>query len=95
MQGWKLVEILEAARKAPTSIDSDHLAVAYNELVAGAPKRQHGYLVAHEGVPSTKGATNRIEEHLAIALFNASRDGRRIALPDGGSLRFLDYQVSA
>lgn len=56
--------------------------------------RGKSYLQDHEGIPSTGAATNRGEEHLAIALanrFGVTSDG----LDHGpiGRIRIIDYQV--
>ena len=56
--------------------------------------RKKRYLVGHTGIPSTGAATNRGEEHLAMAIFN--RHGPRggpMDVRDGAALKVLDYQV--
>lgn len=79
--------------KAIADIDPLVLCAEYAALRKGAPRRSRTgkpYFVGHGGVPSTSGATNRREEHCAIALYNL---GRRWPRPDGGWVRLLDYQV--
>lgn len=75
----------------------DRLARLYEKLVRGAPHRHDcGERYLHDrrnGVTSGGGPSNRSEEHLAIALRNASRDGTVFVLPDGRSLEFRDYQT--
>ncbi len=78
---------------AIASVDIDTLCAEYDGLREAAPRRSQAgkkYFVGHTGVPSTKGASNRLEEHTAIALFNM---GWRWPRSDGGWFRFIDYQV--
>jgi len=78
---------------AIASVDPDTLCAEYNALRESAPRRaQSGksYFVGHTGIASGAGASNRLEEHSAIALVNL---GRRWPRPDGEWFRFLDYQV--
>jgi len=59
-----------------------------------APQRQNSYFVdTHNGIPSSGSSSNRNEEHLAIALFNASREKKTFKLPDSRVLEFIDYQT--
>lgn len=61
--------------------------------MARAPHRHHfgrRYFVGHDGRPSSGAGTNRIEEHLAIALVN---DQSAWTMPDGSSVELVDYQV--
>ncbi|MCY4030836.1 MAG: hypothetical protein OXF05_01820 [Hyphomicrobiales bacterium] len=65
----------------------------YISLRENAPSRTlrgKRYFVGHDGIPSSRGYTNRREEHSAIALVNLQQDWEH---PLGGSFRFLDYQV--
>ena len=76
-----------------SSLDTDELLVMYEALRDTAPRRHardNEYFVGHKGVPSTKGASNRMEEHLAMALCN-----NMVGLPldESDELRLLDYQV--
>ncbi|MEA2009299.1 MAG: hypothetical protein U9N78_01185 [Actinomycetota bacterium] len=78
---------------ACSQLDAAELVDGYGTLMARAPHRHHfkrRYFVGHDGRPSSGAWTNRIEEHLAIALVN---DRSTWTLPDGGSLDLLDYQV--
>jgi len=59
-----------------------------------APQRKNAYFVdTHNGISSSGSSSNRNEEHLAIALFNASRDNKIFKLPDDRVLEFIDYQT--
>jgi len=49
--------------------------------------------VGHSGSANRSDQSNRREEHLAIALWAASRSGISLAMPCGRSLDFLDYQT--
>ena len=73
-------------------MDAETLAVAYEALRASAPRRraQSRYFVGHAGLTSGRGASNRREEHIAVALVALRR---RWPLPDGGAFELLDYQV--
>ena len=52
--------------------------------------RGKAYLELHrDGYPRSDGPSNRREEHLMMALFNAGS----LALPDGSQLRVVDYQT--
>jgi len=76
-----------------SSIDVDQLHVIYEALRDTAPRRHERnkmYFVGHSGVPSTIEASNRFEEHLAIALCN---DHGALTLDGSDELRLLDYQV--
>ena len=78
---------------AIASVDRDALCAEYIALRESAPRRaQSGksYFVGHTGVTSGAGASNRLEEHFAIAVANL---GRRWPRPGGGWFRLLDYQV--
>lgn len=78
---------------ACTEIDVEDVMDAYNALVATAPRRhdqKRVYFVGHGGVPTSGSHTNRIEEHLAIALVN---DHPEWTIPDGYRVDLLDYQV--
>ena len=51
------------------------------------------YVHGRTGVTSSRASSNRREEHLAVALYNASRGGAAFALPDRRPLEFIDYQM--
>ena len=77
-------------------LDPKDLTDAYHRLRESAPhrhERDKSYFVGHSGITSSGKASNRREEHLAVALFNASQEGVPLKLPDGSSLKFLDYQL--
>ncbi len=59
-----------------------------------APQRQNPYFVdSHNGIASSGSASTRREEHLALALFNATRAKKEFILPDGRRIDFIDYQT--
>ena len=68
----------------------------YSVELANAPKRwsrDRKYLVdSHNGRPGSGAKSNRLEEHLAMALFNHFR-GDRMSLPGGTEMAVVDYQV--
>ena len=86
-----------AAVARTLAADVKRLARLYETLVAAAPRRHdRGERYLHDrrnGLISGSGPSNRTEEHLAVALCNASRDGAVFALPDGRSLTIIDYQT--
>ncbi|MCB1000375.1 MAG: hypothetical protein R2713_12280 [Ilumatobacteraceae bacterium] len=53
------------------------------------------YLTAgHLGVATAKKPSTRLEEHLVLAMFNSSTEGRPLQRPsDGRTLRTVEYQV--
>ena len=78
---------------ACSGLDPTDVVRTYEALRASAPQRHRfgrRYFVGHDGHPSSGAHTNRIEEHLAIALVN---DEPSWSMPDGGSIELLDYQV--
>ncbi len=80
--------------EAITATDLERLCAEYAGLRASAPSRtaagKRYFVDGHDGVPSTTKASNRAEEHLAIALWFL---GQRWPLQDGETFRLLDYQV--
>ncbi len=75
------------------SLDTGQLLTMYEALRDTAPhrhSRDKEYFVGHTGVPSTKGTSTRVEEHLAIALCN---DMAGLRLGPSDELGLLDYQV--
>lgn len=76
-------------------LDCKTIADSYKQLRDElAPQRTNPYFVdSHDGIASSKGSSNRREEHLALALFNASKENRLFVLPDGRNLKFIDYQT--
>jgi hypothetical protein len=81
---------------AAANITAAQLVEGYRQELAAAPKRAafgKRYFVGHDGVPGTRDETNRVEEHLAMALFNAYRNPNPgLLLPNGEPLAILDYQ---
>lgn len=74
----------------------DLVAEAYRGLLTVAPRRRavgKSHFVGHTGFPgSGQGGSSRAEEHLAMAMFNHRPESGGWQLPDGGSMRILDYQ---
>ena len=76
-------------------LDVEELIKKYKELIQRAPHRHetakkyfvedHDLFIGHEN-------SNRKEEHLAGALFNACKKGKPFELPNGESLDIIDYQ---
>jgi len=77
-------------------LSPEEITGAYHELRLRAPRRRavgKAYFVGHTGFPGgDRGASNRSEEHLAIAMFNHHPERGGWPLPDGRSLMILDYQ---
>jgi hypothetical protein len=77
-------------------LDILNLERCYMDLFQGAPRRAErgkAYFVeGHNGITSSGSYSNRSEEHLAVALFNATKNGKDFILADGRELSFLDYQ---
>lgn len=77
-------------------LETELLARQYREIMEQAPKRhQRGkkYLFERSGIPSSGEISCRLEEHLAMALYNKFRAPRTMRLPDGRELEILDYQT--
>lgn len=73
----------------------NELVAAYHRARKSAPHRQERnkrYFVGHSGVTNSGGYSNRREEHLAVALWNSTQEYGPLALLDGRTLEFLDYQ---
>jgi hypothetical protein len=79
----------EEAKQLNDQVD---LASAYLRLRDEAPQRNESqkYFVRH--AQTYKQTSSRREEHLAIALWNET-ESRPLDLPDGDTLKFLDYQM--
>jgi hypothetical protein len=74
----------------------EELVLGYENLIQAAPARHERgklYLTGRTGTTSSGRDSNRREEHLAVALYNASRAGKHFALPDGRALQIVDYQT--
>jgi hypothetical protein len=78
------------------SLDALKLKRLYMQLFKDAPKRgdrgKKYFVDEHDGVTSSGSFSNRGEEHLAVALFNATKNGKEFFLNDSQKLSFLDYQ---
>lgn len=72
------------------------LVAAYRHTRNSAPRRHDhdkSYFVDHSERTNRAEKSNRREEHLALALWRASRTAAPITLPDGRDLEILDYQM--
>lgn len=90
----RVVEFAEVASTLVSNVEM--LAHAYKDLVRFAPRRHDRgkrYLHGRSGVTSSGTSSNRREEHLAVALYNASRGGAAFVLPDQRQLEIIDYQM--
>jgi hypothetical protein len=78
-------------------LDILKLERCYLELVKGAPRRaERGkdyFVEGHNGITSSGNYSNRSEEHLAVALFNATKRGEGFSFADVKRLSFVDYQL--
>lgn len=78
-------------------LDSADIAAAYAAARASAPRRlDRGlrYLVDHAGPSMRSDDSNRVEEHLALALWGKAQSGQgSMRMPDGRTLEILDYQT--
>ncbi len=79
-------------------LDPKDLVRAYHRARESAPHRHERqppkqYFVGHSGVTSSGGSSNRREEHLAVALWNATQKGVLLKMPGSSTLNLLDYQV--
>lgn len=91
------VRSVSGFREAAAAIDGAWLSASYRTEVAAAPMRSESdkyYFVGHDGTAGDGRETSRSEEYLAVALFNgAGAESSGLALPGGGTIRILDYQV--
>jgi hypothetical protein len=72
------------------------LVAAYRHTRSSAPRRHDrdkSYFVDHSERTNRAEKSNRVEEHLALALWRAARTAAPITLPDGRALEVLDYQM--
>jgi len=77
-------------------LEADDLVCAYHRARDLAPHRharKKRYFVGHSGVTSSGEYSNRREEHLAIALWNATQERSPLRMPGGSPLHLLDYQL--
>jgi hypothetical protein len=76
-------------------LDVTELIKEYKDLIQRAPHRHKTgkkYFVDGHDLFIGRENSNRKEEHLAGALFNACKMGKPFELPDGQSLDIIDYQ---
>ena len=95
---YNLPEVRRISEFANFGRELDIQAVrnGYLELVKQAPRRAESGLRYFDTRPEATNApskSGRREEHLAIALYRASRRGMDIRLPSGQSLVLVDYQT--
>jgi len=92
---YKKKELNQVSQFLPfmKNMDMSEIIDSYKQLRdEEAPQRQNAYFVdTHKGISSSGSVSNRREEHLAISLFNASRENKIFKLPDGRVLEFIDY----
>ena len=77
-------------------LDPGNLVAAYVRARDSAPwrhDRNKRYFVDHSGHMNRSDHSNRREEHLALALWEASEAGAPMVLPTGKTLEILDYQT--
>ena len=92
--GNRIVEFAEVAGTLAEEVEQ--LARRYEDLVRTAPRRHDRdkrYLHGRTGNTCSGVSSNRREEHLAVALCNASCGGAAFALPDRRPLEIIDYQM--
>ena len=90
----RITEFAEVAGNLASDVGM--LAHCYENLVRVAPRRHDRgklYLHGRTGTTSSGASSPRREEHLAVALCNASRGGVAFALPDRRPLAIIDYQM--
>ena len=77
------------------NMDINGICNGYRQLRdIDAPQRVSPYFVeSHNGISSSGATSTRREEHLALAIFNASRANKIFKLPDGRLIDFIDYQT--
>ena len=90
----RMVEFAAVANTLASDVGM--LARCYEHLVRVAPRRHargKRYVHGRTGTTSSGASSNRREEHLAVALCNASRSGVAFALPDRRPFAIIDYQM--
>ena len=90
----RITEFAEVAATLASEVGM--FARRYEDLVRTAPRRHDRgkrYLHGRTGVTGSGAWSNRREEHLAVALYNASRGGAAFTLPDRRPLEIIDYQM--
>lgn len=97
-----LVELFQSAKVnsfvsssvEAAALSEDELLLRFDQQSKAAPRRglHRSYFVGHSGKTTSGQATNRREEHLAIALWSAYRESG-FTLPDSMILFPVDYQL--
>ena len=85
-----------AAHASTLASDVGMLVDCYENLVLTAPRRHDRgkyYLHGRTGTTGSGASSDQREQHLAVALYNASRGGAGFALPDQRPLAIIDYQM--
>lgn len=91
-------EVTSISRFCQTASDLNPklLEDAYQEVLDNAPNRANRgktYFGSRSGITSSGSRTNRREEHLAVALYNASKEGRELRVSKEKLLSIIDYQT--
>ena len=90
----RITEFAAIARTLASDVGM--LVHCYENLVRVAPRRRmqgKRYLHGRTGITSSGSSSTQREQHLAVALYNASRGGAAFALPDRRPLAIIDYQM--
>ena len=90
----RITEFAAIARTLTSDVGM--LVHCYENLVRVAPRRRmqgKRYLHGRTGTTSSGSSSTQREQHLAVALYNASRGGAAFALPDRRPLAIIDYQM--
>ncbi len=96
---YKQADVNQISGFATTAknLDITGICEGYAALRSAAPQRfkrgKRYFIAGHNGIPSSGELSNRREEHLAIAMFNDSRSGKRFEFPDSRHLEIIDYQT--
>jgi len=100
---WPLVNLAkksEVGQKSNFVSCANSLTVAilkssFEDTMRHAPSRHKAslkYFVGHSGIPSGASGSNRVEPHLAIALFNLFKGKYEFSTKSTGSISLLDYE---
>ena len=96
---YKQADVNQISGFATTAknLDITGICEGYAALRSAAPQRfkrgKRYFIASHNGIPSSGELSNRREEHLAIAMYNALRSGKIFELPDSRHLEIMDYQT--
>jgi hypothetical protein len=88
----RLTTFADVARQ----LRADDIAKQYAEARRSAPRRHDRgkeYFVEHKGQDKRSDSSNRIEEHLALALLDATEEGAAMSWSSSRTLEILDIQV--